>query len=297
MRVPFAAVALAAAAGLVLSVSPVAAQLRRPANPPPADFTGLQFVDQSGCLFLRAGFGARTVWVPMVDDQHKPICGMAPTLTGGAAANAMASPAAPRPAPKPQTAMATPAARPASSAAGARTAASPAPPVVPGYQNVAISTTTAPAPALVAPTAIPAPPRGWKLAWTDGRLNPLRGIGTPEGQAMQDLIWTRTVPARPVVPAAVAEWALPAKPITRVSTMSAPASVQLYVQIGAFSVPANAGAARASVVAMGLPAVSTPPGEGRTLQIVYAGPFAARPDAKAALSQLAAAGYRDAFIR
>jgi len=158
MRVPFAAVVLGwAAVGLVQGVSSAAAQLRGPAVPPPADFTGMQFIDQTGCLFLRAGHGASTVWVPMVNDQHKAICGLTPTT-------------------------------------------------------------------------------------------------------------------------------------------SAPASRSLVVQIGAYAVPANATAASVSITALGLAAGSNR-APGKNWQIVYAGPFPSRAEAKAALSQLVAAGYRDAFIR
>lgn len=39
-------------------------------------------------------------------------------------------------------------------------------------------------------------PKGYRLAWTDGRLNPLRGVGTPAGDASMRLIWTDDVPAR-----------------------------------------------------------------------------------------------------
>ena len=42
---------------------------------------------------------------------------------------------------------------------------------------------------------VPLIPKGYRLAWTDDRLNPLRGVGTPEGEASMRLIWTDDVPA------------------------------------------------------------------------------------------------------
>lgn len=47
-----------------------------------------------------------------------------------------------------------------------------------------------------APTA----PAGYRVAWDDGRLNPYRGIRTPEGDAQTRMVWTDTVPRR-LVPA------------------------------------------------------------------------------------------------
>ena len=39
-------------------------------------------------------------------------------------------------------------------------------------------------------------PKGYRLAWTDDRLNPLRGVGTSQGDAAMKMVWTDDVPAR-----------------------------------------------------------------------------------------------------
>jgi hypothetical protein len=46
----------------------------------------------------------------------------------------------------------------------------------------------------------PGPPPGYRNVWTDGRLNPYRGIRTVEGEAQMRMVWTDTVPRR-LVPA------------------------------------------------------------------------------------------------
>lgn len=60
------------------------------------------------------------------------------------------------------------------------------------------------APATSAVTALrvdrPSVPPGYDIAWTDGRLNPYRGIRTETGEAEMRMIWTDTVPRR-LVPA------------------------------------------------------------------------------------------------
>ncbi len=130
------------------------------------------------------------------------------------------------------------------------------------------------------------PPAGYEPVWSDGRLNPNRGL--PEIQAQVPV--AANPPAGNLAPAA-----------ERMSTMTAPAPHAVgdgaYVQVGTYGNPANAANAQATLQSLGLPvAVSTISRDGRNLQIVAAGPLSAA-DINAALAAARAAGYTDAFIR
>ncbi len=360
------------------------ASIGGPSNLPPAGFTGQQFVDGRGCLFLRAGFGAQVNWVPRIGRDRRPLCGFPPTF-GAATAAAVAAnivPDAPavvaatvvvaapvlrapvlrvtapvvvavapaRPAaaaPAPATYAAADLSGPASGQIQCFTSAPKLervllrsggtalvctrgdgsltgwrPPIFPRSAGVGAAlfaqdlagatlmgntrTTANTRPAAVARAAIPKPPAGYKLAWTDDRLNPLRGQGTAQGQAQQDQVWTRDIPAELVAdqpqPRAATRVATRVAAIT-VSTMSAPqaqqpATAASYVQVGTFGQTANADAVKARLAALGLPvSTSKITRSGKVLQIVYAGPFGSDAAARAALTQTRNAGFGDAILR
>ncbi len=177
---------------------------------------------------LCEGLGtAETTLFRLYDGREALRCASA---AGGPARYAVVPPVpkpvpAPLPAPQvaPEPAARVAAARPAPpSLVAARPAAgevvTPARPpeavVVP--RRVVVATPTAPVRTVPARTVVvvrapvaravrsePAPravtvaiPPGYKPGWTDGRLNPLRGVGTAAGQAAMDQIWTKTVPRR-----------------------------------------------------------------------------------------------------
>ena len=160
--------------------------------------------------------------------------------------------------------------------------------------------------------AVPTPPKGYKLAWTDDRLNPKRGKGTAEGWADQDQVWTRKVPSELVAeqPAQqrkkkVVYVQSGTKVTTSTKGQSATAPVEkkvakggAYIQVGTFGVVSNADGAAARLQGMGLPVARAKiTSGGRAMQIVMAGPFGSAADAAAALSMARQAGFGDAFIR
>ncbi len=160
--------------------------------------------------------------------------------------------------------------------------------------------------------AVPTPPKGYKLAWKDDRLNPNRGKGTAQGWADQDQVWTRKVPSELVAdqPATqrkkkVVMVQSGTKVTTSTKGQNPTAAVEkkqarggAYIQVGTFGVASNADGAAARLQGMGLPVARAKiTSGGRAMQIVMAGPFATAADASAALSMARRAGFGDAFIR
>ncbi len=71
-----------------------------PANYPPSGFKGRQFIDNRGCIFVRAGFGNKVVWVPRVDRGGRLLCGYKPTFAPGTSPLVRKAPRKPQPAAK-----------------------------------------------------------------------------------------------------------------------------------------------------------------------------------------------------
>jgi cell division septation protein DedD len=74
MRLLLAAGMVLALVGPALARDPI-----RPAELPPADYAGLQYVDSKGCMFVRAGRVGEVVWIPRVSREGVPVCGNPPS--------------------------------------------------------------------------------------------------------------------------------------------------------------------------------------------------------------------------
>lgn len=340
--------ALGAAAGAA------AADTRTPAEVPPSSYTGSQYVDSRGCVYVRAGSGGMVSWIPRMDRSREHICNAQPTVVAGAttppltgrttasAADAyvIASPPPVRapvrsdaetyraaaaasvafytspPAPAPVT---TAQGRPPASCTGAsplsaqyinwgqhgpvRCGPQPEHPMDAARRLGQV------APAAAAPYAYaganppfepvnanPQVPAGYRVAWSDGRLNPNRG---PQG----GVYVAATAPLATTVstrgePAPVARARTTTDDTPRAAAAPAVSAGQRFVQVGTYGVPSNAERAAARLQGMGFPvARRAVTSGGRSLQIVMAGPFGSASEVAAALGAARQAGYRDAFAR
>lgn len=278
------AAVLVVAAGMGAAQAQSASELRDPRELPPASFTGQQYVDSGGCVFLRAGLDGRVNWVPRVTASRKQLCGYPPTF-----APQRIDIAGTAPAPDRQVAIRPAAEAPVATKHRARPTMATAPARQPDRQ---------PARALrveIPQTGDFTPPKGYKAAFRDDRLNPKRGIGTAEGWAAQDRVWTREVPARLVATVRPA----PAKGKLHLSSKAPPAAgSERFVQAAALRDASGADRAANRLKRLGLPvARARLARSGTVLQLVLVGPFATTAEAQKALLQTRKAGFGDAYIR
>lgn len=132
-----------------------------PAETPPADFAETQYVDSRGCAFVRAAFNGQTTWLPQLDTQREPVCGLEPSLMAEATAPGRVVSSLPDADAEPETAEAEPetaeaaeAARPPSEAAAVQESAS----ALPERSEEVPDETTADETAAAAAEASPAAP-------------------------------------------------------------------------------------------------------------------------------------------
>lgn len=74
MRAVLTTAAVIAMAAPALARDPI-----RPAEVPPPDYAGGQYVDSRGCMFVRAGTAAQVLWIPRVSRDGTPLCGNPPS--------------------------------------------------------------------------------------------------------------------------------------------------------------------------------------------------------------------------
>ncbi len=325
-RVVSAALLAAAMWGNPAAAQPLS-QVGGPKELPPAAFRGNQYVDSAGCVFIRAGIGGQTTWVPRVSRDRKLVCGYEPTFPPGLldGVEALKSPA-PEVAP---AAPATPSEPPAPETVAAAAPTKPAPPVTTKAARAApVQAPKRPAASVrlvrVGPVGKAATyclariDRAQRYLLSDGRrvtrcseaggeapVAYLNGLGVPglavvEGAAgpaearralKADQGVYRVVWSNGPIAATVAAPA----PATARQT---PAGAGGYVQVGVFADPANADRAIARLKALGLPVASAMSQKGgKPIKAILAGPFATAGELQSALALARRNGYRDAYAR
>lgn len=153
-------------------------------------------------------------------------------------------------------------------------------------------------------------PQGYKPAWQDGRLNPMRGVRTIAGDAQTAGIWQEGTPRKLVeveVPKprsaglfqprrqAAKTLTTGTKRVKAARSVGAARASHRYVQVGGFANPNNARKVIMKLQRMGLTVSSTTSRTG--VKTILAGPFARQAQLTSALGKLRSAGFRDAFLR
>lgn len=170
------------------------------------------------------------------------------------------------------------------------------------YQSGELEEETAPAQtkrpvqrAAVAPQR-PDLPTGFRPAWEDGRLNPMRAVRTAAGDQAMHQIWTQTVPRQLVSDEKRELVTRSAVSLHSLAAPSAPRGVSLrgkgYVSLGTFGAAPQAQALAARATAQGMSAqVGRFSRQGKDMQIVLVGPYPDLRTQRAAADILTGLGF------
>ena len=313
------------AAWVLLGQSAMAQQSLGPDGPaelPPESFADAQYVDSTGCVFLRAGLNDEVMWVPRVTKDRKPLCGYAPSLAAPVpavegAVDVVAPLAAPEPAAEEAQATVAPEAQPATAAPEAQPAAT-----APGTPQRKAAAARRPAPLRCAPEApllarVPLVSGGMAVLCLseDARLVPRTAILRFEDAlplapaAGQVLVCPRGATNVQRVPMmsggatllcteGTGSLARLSVPKLRAGTKAVPTAQGSFVQVASFVQPANAARTKAWLAHLGLPvATGWLIRRGQEFEVIFAGPFSSADTAHATLRLIQNAGFDDAFLR
>ena len=257
------------------SVGVAFAQADGPAELPAADYEGQSYVDSSGCIFLKAGYGGDATWVPRVGQDRKSICGQVPTNAVSTAPEA-----------------------PVVRQARVR------------QQKIRNAAYTAPV-MIGCPVSVPVARR---YATTDGgsvvvctatngsltgAVSPIYPAGSGVGAALsKNRMSGATIPLSNGQIAVAQDQASALHSPAKAAPDPIARGGKFYVQVGAFAQPSNADGASARLAALGLPvSKGNFSKQGQALQVIFAGPFSSGADAQTALNAARGNGFTDAYIR
>ena len=164
-----------------------------PANLPPADFTGTQFVDNKGCVYIRTGRTDATSWTPRVSRDRKLVCGFEMSFAGTSAVPLRQKPAIAAQKPISSPLSSIPVKKTSSTLPAKKTV--PSTRATPATQSYSQTTTSNGREIILNGSGMPSKiPNGFRAAWDNGRLNLNRGIPTAAGIVDSEKIWTENIP-------------------------------------------------------------------------------------------------------